>query len=146
MLGTRRVFERDQRSVVDRASIDPDVAIAHQSLCDIEPIRLAINAHDFATVMVGLDHVDEHLPVADEFDQRGASCVSVGLSFLRRVDVLQTYIDIPTFRRPDEKTIAVENSAYRAREVLFIGVYRRGNICCFSRREEWAFIGMGVRR
>jgi hypothetical protein len=124
MLRARRVFELNKRSIVNGFSIYPDVTVAHQRLRHIEPIRLAIHAHDLATVMIGLDHVDEHLPVADEFDQRRAGGITVRLGFLRRVDVLQAHVDIAAFAGADQKTIAIEDPADSAREVLLVGKRR----------------------
>jgi hypothetical protein len=112
--GARRIFELDQRSIVDGASINPDMAIAHHCLCDIESIRLTIHTHDLATVAIGLDHVDEHLAIGNQADEGGTSGAAVGLRFLRRVDVLQAHVDIAPLRRPHEEAITVENSSDRA--------------------------------
>jgi hypothetical protein len=120
MSGTRRVFQLDQRSIVDGASIHPDVAIAHHGLRDIEPIGLPIHSRDLAAVMIGLDHIDEHLAIADQFDQRGASGVAIRLGFLGRVDVLQTHVDLAPLRRPNQKAVAIENPADRARKILLV--------------------------
>jgi hypothetical protein len=124
LLRARCVFELDERSIVNGFSIHPDVTIAHQRLRHVEPIRLAIHAHDLAAVMIGLDHVDEHLPVADEFDQRRAGGIAVGLGFLRCVDVLQAHVDVTSLGGANQKTVAIEDPADRAREVLLVGKCR----------------------
>jgi hypothetical protein len=102
------------------------VAVTHQRLCDVEPIRLAIDAHHSATVAIGLDHIDENIAVADEVDQRSARGVTVRLIFFRRIDVLQSHVDIAPLGRADQKTIAIEDLANRAREVTVIRVCRGG--------------------
>jgi hypothetical protein len=116
----RRVFQLDERSIVNGASIHPDVTIPHHRLRDIEPIRLSIHAHDLATVAIGLDHIDEHLAIGNQFDECGPGAVAVGLRFLRRVDVLQAHVDIAPVRGPHEKTIAIEDASDRAGKILLI--------------------------
>jgi hypothetical protein len=90
------------------------VAITHQRFHDIEPIGLAIDTYDFATVTIGVEHIDEHLAVADEVDERGTCSAAVRLIFLGRVDVLQTHVDVASLGRAHQKTIAVEYLANRA--------------------------------
>ncbi|HEY0684238.1 MAG TPA: hypothetical protein VGD45_18030 [Steroidobacter sp.] len=96
------------------------MSIAHQRFGNVEPIRLTKHPHDLAAIAVGIDHVDEHLSIADELDERRARAVAVRLIFLGRVDVLQSNVDIPALRRPHDKAIAVEYFSDRAREVTVI--------------------------
>src|SRR5690606_36486040 len=61
----------------------------------------------------------------DEIDQCAARRVTVRLMFLRRIDVLQTHVDIAPLRRAHQETVAVEDLAYRAGEIAIIGVCGR---------------------
>jgi hypothetical protein len=100
------------------------VAVTHQGLRYIEPVRLPIHAHHLATVTIGLDHVDEYIALADEADQSGPRSVAIRLIFFRRVDVLQAHVDIAPLRRAHQETIAIEDFANRAGEVTVIGMRR----------------------
>jgi len=120
--GTSSVFELDQRPITQGAPIHPDVTIAHHRLYDVQPIRLAIHAHDLAPVAIGLDHVDEHLAIGDQLDERRASSVAIGLGFLRRVDVPQAHVDIAALRRPHQEAVTIEDASDRAREIPFVRI------------------------
>jgi len=123
--GTRCFFECDQRSIVHGAAIDPDVAVTHQRFDDVEPIGLAKYFHDFAAVAVVLDHIDEHPTSADQLDQRGARSGTIRLILFRRVDVLQTHVDVATFGRPYQETIAIENPTHGGGEIPVVRAGRR---------------------
>ncbi|GFE78110.1 hypothetical protein GCM10011487_01100 [Steroidobacter agaridevorans] len=96
------------------------MTVAHHRLHDIEPVRLSIHTHDLATVAIGLDHIDEHVAIGNQFDQGRAGGVAVRLRFLWRVDVLQTNVDIAALRRPHEKAVAIEDASDRARKIQLI--------------------------
>jgi hypothetical protein len=125
MRGTRRVFEFDQRRIVKGAPVNPNMSITHQRLDDIQTIGLTKHSHDFATIPIGVEHIHEHLTVADDANQRGARGLAVRLIFLRRIDILQTNIDLAALRRPNEETIAIEDSANLAGEITIGGNDRR---------------------
>jgi hypothetical protein len=120
----RRILEPDQRCVVHLAAIHPHVAVAHQCLDHIEPIRLAKYSYDLTAVAVGVDDINEHVAVRDHVDQRRTSGVAVGLAFLWRIDVLKTNIDvafsIASLSRPYQKAVAVEDPADGPGEVAII--------------------------
>lgn len=96
------------------------MTVAHHRLRDIESIRLTIHTHDLATVAIGLDHIDEHVAIGNQFDEGRAGGVAVGLRFLRRIDVLQAHVDIAPLRRPHEKAVAIEDPSDRARKIQLI--------------------------
>jgi hypothetical protein len=126
MCGARRIFELDQRCVMQGAAIDPDVTIAHHRLDHIEPIGLTKHAHDLPAVAISVDHIDEYIAVGDQINQSGARSVAVRLTFLRCVDVLQANIDVAAlfladFGRPHQEAVAVEDPADGAGEVAIVG-------------------------
>jgi hypothetical protein len=129
--GASRVFELDQRAVMNRAPVHPHMPVAYQRLCDIESIRFAVHAHDLAPVTVGLDDIDEYAAIADELDQSGASAVAIRLILFRRIDVLQAHVDVAplavailvvTMDWTHEEAVAIEYFANGTGEVTIVGV------------------------